>query len=183
MKIVLGSKSPRRQELLQQVGLQFEVIDPDVDEKQITSTDPKRKVIETAQLKARSLEVEDQTINITADTIVSYQNQIFEKPVDRNEARTMLKTLSGNTHEVYSAVILKSRDFEEIILSKTEVNFYDLTTEEIEAYLESGEYKDKAGAYGIQALGVKFVKSINGDYNTIVGLPLGEVYRFLSKYM
>lgn len=183
MKLVLGSKSPRRQALLNQLNLQFDVFDPNVDEKQITTTDPATKVIETAKLKATALPIHEQTINITADTIVSYQNKIFEKPKDRNDARNMLETLSGNTHEVYSAVILKSSDFEEIIISKTEVNFYTLTSDEIERYLDSGEYLDKAGAYGIQALGVQFVESIQGDYNTIVGLPLGEVYRFLSKYI
>ena len=94
----------------------------------------------------------------------------------------MIKALSGSTHEVYSAVILKSRDFEEIISDCTEVTFYDLSEEEIEEYVLTDEPYDKAGAYGIQSFGAVFVKEIKGDYNTVVGLPLAKVYRALKKY-
>lgn len=182
MKLILGSQSARRRSLLTQAHLDFEVIVPDVDEKLITSTQPETKVIDTAKLKASVIPADDDTVLLTCDTVVSFNDQIFEKPATREEARQMIRTLSGSTHEVYSAALLKSRDFEEIIVGRTSVTFYDLTEEEIESYIQTDEPYDKAGAYGIQSYGAVFVKEIQGDYNTVVGLPLSQVYRALKKY-
>lgn len=182
MKIILGSSSPRRQSLLKQVGLSFEVQVPNVDEKLITSTDPQTKVIETARLKADALQLPENTTIITGDTVVSFNNEIFEKPTSKEEARKMINALSGNTHEVYSAAIIKSRDFEEKIISKASVSFFSLSHQEIEDYINTGEPYDKAGAYGIQDFGASFVESIQGDYYTIVGLPIARVYRALKKH-
>ncbi|MGO1922839.1 MAG: Maf family protein, partial [Jeotgalicoccus sp.] len=109
-------------------------------------------------------------------------NKIYEKPATIKDARQMITALSGSTHEVYSAAILKSRGFEEIISDCTKVTFYDLSEEEIEQYINTNEPYDKAGGYGIQSFGAVFVKEIKGDYNTVVGLPLSKVYRALKKY-
>lgn len=182
MKLILGSQSPRRKDLLSQAGLEYEILIPDVDEKQIISRNPETKVIDTAKLKSSALPLEENTLVLTCDTVVSFNNIIYEKPVTRAEARQMISTLSGNTHEVYSAVILKSRGFEEIIVERTEVTFYDLTEEEIEQYINTEEPYDKAGGYGIQSFGAVFVKHIKGDYNNVVGMPLSKVYRALKKY-
>lgn len=182
MKLVLGSQSPRRRELLSQAGLDYEILIPDADEKQITSSDPETKVIDTARLKSSVLTVDDNSVLLTCDTVVSHNNIIYEKPDTIEDARQMIKALSGSTHEVYSGVILKSRGFEEIISDRTEVTFYELTDDEIEAYINTDEPYDKAGGYGIQSFGAVFVKEIKGDYNTVVGLPLSKVYRALKKY-
>ncbi len=182
MKLILGSQSKRRRELLSQIGLEYEILIPDADEKQITDSDPETKVIETARLKASVLTTDDNSILLTCDTVVSHNQIIYEKPATIEDARQMIRALSGSTHEVYSAVILKSRDFEEIISDCTEVTFYDLSEEEIEEYIQTAEPYDKAGGYGIQSFGAVFVKEIKGDYNTVVGLPLAKVYRALKKY-
>ena len=130
----------------------------------------------------RMLNLDDDSVILTCDTVVSFNDKIFEKPDTIDEARQMITALSGSTHEVYSAAILKSRDFEEIISDCTRVTFYTLTAEEIEDYVHSDEPYDKAGGYGIQSFGAVFVKEIQGDYNTVVGLPLSKVYRALKKY-
>lgn len=182
MKLILGSQSPRRRDLLSQAGLEYDILIPDVDERKITSTDPETKVINTAKLKSEALPADDKTIVLTADTVVSFNNIIFEKPNNVAEARQMITALSGSTHVVYSAVILKSSTFEEIIVERTEVTFFELTEEEIEDYIHTDEPYDKAGGYGIQSFGAVFVKHIKGDYNTVVGLPLSKVYRALKKY-
>ncbi|WP_213810576.1 nucleoside triphosphate pyrophosphatase [Jeotgalicoccus sp. WY2] len=182
MKLILGSQSPRRRELLTQAGLDYEILVPNADEKQITSSVPETKVIETAKLKSSVLTVDDNSVLLTCDTVVSHNNKIYEKPATIEDARQMITALSGSTHEVYSAAILKSRGFEEIISDCTEVTFYDLSEEEIEQYINTDEPYDKAGAYGIQSFGAVFVKEIKGDYNTVVGLPLSKVYRALKKY-
>lgn len=182
MKLILGSQSPRRRELLTQAGLDYETLIPDADEKLITSSDPETKVIETAKLKSSVLTVDNNSVLLTCDTVVSCNNKIYEKPATIKEARQMITTLSGSTHEVYSAAILKSRGFEEIISDCTKVTFYELSEAEIEQYINTKEPYDKAGGYGIQSFGAVFVKEIQGDYNTVVGLPLAKVYRALKKY-
>ncbi|WP_026859506.1 Maf family protein [Jeotgalicoccus psychrophilus] len=182
MKLILGSQSPRRRELLTQAGLDYEILIPDADEKLITSSDPETKVIETAKLKSSVLTVDNNSVLLTCDTVVSCNNKIYEKPATIKEARQMITTLSGSTHEVYSAAILKSRGFEEIISDCTKVTFYELSEAEIEQYINTKEPYDKAGGYGIQSFGAVFVKEIQGDYNTVVGLPLAKVYRALKKY-
>lgn len=182
MKLILGSQSPRRRELLTQAELDYEILIPDADEKQITSSDPETKVIDTAKLKSSVLTVDNNSVLLTCDTVVSCNNKIYEKPATIEDARQMITALSGSTHEVYSAAILKSRGFEEIISDCTKVTFYDLSEEEIEQYISTEEPYDKAGGYGIQSFGAVFVKEIQGDYNTVVGLPLSKVYRALKKY-
>jgi len=182
-RIVLGSSSPRRQEMLRQLGIPFIVRTPNVDEENVLIINPIEKVETLAKLKANniSLQSEDEVI-VTADTIVAYQGTIFEKPKDKEEAYQMITTLSGTTHEVITAVALRSTEKEEAFSVTTKVKFWDLTEEEIKAYIKTEEPYDKAGAYGIQDRAGTFVKKINGDYYNVVGLPVASLLRKLRKF-
>jgi septum formation protein len=182
MNIILASTSPRRQDLLKQFELPFTLREQKADESLITESDPQQKVKRLAELKAASIPVYDDEIVITADTIVSLDDKIFEKPKNIEDAKYMIQSLSGRCHQVYTAVVLQSSTKSEKILSKTDVYFYDLDDSEINDYVCSSEPYDKAGAYGIQSSGAKFVKKIDGDYNTIVGLPAAEVYRTIKSW-
>lgn len=181
MKIILASSSPRRRELLRQAGIAHTLRTQGADESSITTTEPLDKVIKLARLKAEHTLVYDGELIITADTIVAHNKKIFEKPADIHDAKRMMTALSGTTHEVHTAVVLKSTAGESLITSTTEVHFYDLLHEEIEAYIQTDEPYDKAGGYGIQSTGAIFVKKIKGDYNTIIGLPLAAVYREIKR--
>lgn len=193
--IVLASASPRRKELLEQIGVNFQV-QPACGAEIITKVKPKDVVEELSVQKAMEVadkicrqkseqEKDQKMLVIGSDTIVSYDNKIMGKPADREDAVMMLQKLSGNTHQVYTgvtAVLCKNgeksvRTFSE----RTEVTFYPLSREEIEAYVSTGEPMDKAGAYGIQGIGGKFVKSIHGDYNNVVGLPVARLYQEILK--
>lgn len=118
---------------------------------------------------------------IGADTIVVFENEILGKPESSEEARQVLKKLSGNTHSVYTGVSIHYKREKEIFYEKTLVTFWELTNEEIEGYLHSGEPFDKAGSYGIQGIGAAFVRKIDGDYFSVVGLPVAKVYRQLRR--
>lgn len=183
MNIILASSSPRRQALLQQINLPFTLRTQSADESQIHERNPVKKVKQLAQLKADTTTVYDDEIIITADTIVSLDDEIFEKPTDIDDAYRMILTLSGRTHQVHTAVVLKSNVKETLILSTADVQFYELDNSEILEYIHSDEPYDKAGGYGIQSMGAKFVKKIHGDYNTIVGLPLAEVYHSIKHWL
>lgn len=182
-RIVLGSSSPRRQEMLRGLGIPFTVRTPNVDEENVLIINPIEKVETLAKLKANniSLQSEDEVI-VTADTIVAYQGTIFEKPKDKEEAYQMITTLSGTIHEVITAVALRSTEKEEVFSVTTKVKFWDLTEEEIKAYIKTEEPYDKAGAYGIQDRAGTFVKKINGDYYNVVGLPVASLLRKLRKF-
>lgn len=190
MRYVLASASPRRKELLERTGISFEIIPSSVNEK-ITKTEPSDVVMELAQQKAEDVfhflttdtSYTDDLIVIGADTIVVYQNEILGKPSDKSEAYDMLSMLSDRTHQVYTGVCLiirqnghtNSRTFFE----KTDVTFYPIYKEDLRRYVESGDSLDKAGAYGIQGDFAIHVKEINGDYNNVVGLPIGHLYQEL----
>lgn len=186
LKIILASASPRRRELLQQIGLQFEV-KPASGEEIITETEPSLIVEELARQKA--VEIADNIIEdgiiIGADTIVTFENKIMGKPSDEKNAAQMLSQLSGKSHKVYTGVTaIKSvcKEREIITFSEsTEVVFYPADTVEIWEYISTGEPMDKAGAYGIQGKGAAFVKEIHGDYNNVVGLPLARLYQEVLK--
>lgn len=182
MNLILASSSPRRQELLKQIGLTFNLRTQEADESQIKEKNPVKKVKGLAKLKADATSVYDEELVITADTIVALDDKIFEKPKNVDEAFHMLKSLSGTCHQVHTSVVLKTNFEEKQILSSTDVYFYDLKDDEILDYIHSNEPYDKAGGYGIQSIGAKFVKEIRGDYNTIVGLPLAEVYQLLKNW-
>ncbi len=186
-KIVLASASPRRRELLSQVGIEFEVKPADGEEK-ITSTEPSKIVEELSYQKAmftaRALEKEnghvpEGCIVIGADTIVSYEGRILGKPADRDKAIQMLSMLQGNTHQVYTGVTVLTGESGSwkvhTFFECTDVIFYPVSEEEIEAYVDSGDPMDKAGSYGIQGAWGAYVKGIRGDYNNVVGLPVARL--------
>ena len=182
--IILASKSPRRRYLLQQAGLSFRVIPSSIDETSVAISSPETYVRLLSEAKANDVAVKypDKWV-IGADTIVLQEGTILGKPRSLIEARAMIKRLSGQTHRVLTGYTIccnaKSRSFSETI--KTDVLFKNLTDEEIEWYIQTKEPFDKAGAYAIQGLGTFLVKSINGSYTNVVGLPVCEVIEFLLK--
>lgn len=201
-KIILASASPRRRELLGQIGLAFEVRLSGVEEK-VTAVEPWAVVCELSAQKAEAvLEelTEEDVLVIGADTIVVLDGQILGKPSCEEEAAGMLKRLSGRTHEVYTGVTLLRRTgaggkaagergiseggiLRKTFYERTKVSFYPVTREEIALYVESGECMDKAGAYGVQGLFARYVKGIEGDYNNVVGLPVGRLYQEAKEWL
>ena len=183
-QIILASKSPRRRYLLEQTGLKFSVIPSSIDESKIPLCSPETYVRILSEAKADDISKKyPEKWVIGADTIVLKNNDILGKPRSRDEARTMLKQLSGQVHQVLTgyAVCCKAKNkmFSETI--KTDVQFKNLTHDEIEWYVHTTEPFDKAGSYAIQGLGTFLVKSINGSYTNVVGLPVCEVIEFLIK--
>lgn len=184
MKVVLASQSPRRKELLGRLISTFEIEPADIDETPFEGENPKQYVQRMAFEKAnvvKSKQLPD-TLVIASDTMVVLEDEILGKPESEAEAYEMLRKLSGTTHDVYTAVILTTHQEEEKILAHAAVTFYDLTDAEIATYLATGDYADKAGAYGIQSLAGTFVKAITGDYYSIVGFPIGAVNQALKKF-
>lgn len=196
-QIVLASGSPRRKELLEQVGLEFEVC-PAKGEEIITSDIPHEVVMELASQKAKevaalissyadsheSITTPQDMMVIGADTVVAYGNQILGKPESEEAAVEMLTMLSGNTHSVYTGVSVVLVDKEgragiHTFYEKTDVVFYEMSQEEIRRYVSSGDPMDKAGAYGIQGNCAIHIKEIKGDYNNVVGLPVARLYQEL----
>lgn len=187
-KIVLASASPRRKELLEQIGIFFE-IQPAKGEEIITGNTPSQIVEELSCQKASEVAEknrEDGTLIIGSDTVVSYEDKIMGKPKDEEDAARMLRKLSGNVHHVYTgvtAILWENGQKRKVTFSeKTEVVFYSISEEEIKEYISTGEPMDKAGAYGIQGIGGKFIREIRGDYNNVVGLPVARLYQEVLKY-
>lgn len=182
-KLILASSSPRRQELLQQVNIPFQIRKPDVDESAIATKDPEERVKQLAQTKGRAVPIlEENEVIIAADTVVSLEGYIFEKPKNRENAREMITALSGMNHDVFSGVMIRSEEKEIVFAERTEVAFWPLTEELIDWYISTKEPYDKAGAYGIQSLGAILVKGIIGDYYNVVGLPLARVVQELQQF-
>lgn len=184
-KIILASQSPRRRELLTQIGLEFEV-HPAGGEEIITSSDPVEVVKSLAAQKAGAVKEEleaqlpENWLVIGADTIVVYDGKILGKPRDEADAVRMLTMLQGQTHSVYTGVTLLEEGKQTTFAEETKVTMYPMTEEEIHWYVDTKEPMDKAGAYGIQGLCARFVKEIQGDYNNVVGLPVGRIYQELK---
>ncbi len=181
-KVILATQSPRRIELLRSVGLDFEIFPPQVDENYRPGMSPVEYVRHNASEKAHW--VADRVrydLIISADTVVTLNGKIYEKPDDSDEARQMLQELSGKTHHVITGFCLLSNDQIIIDHEQTHVTFYHLTDSEIEMYLQSDEPFDKAGAYGIQGFASLFIKKIEGCYFNVVGFPLGKFYQHLKK--
>ena len=195
-KIILASASPRRRELLTQIGLEFEVVVSEAEEK-ITSTEPAKVVEELSAQKAEAVwnGLQSQTdtpdavpgdkIVIGADTVVACEGWILGKPKNTEAAVAMLQMLQGRAHEVYTGVtILYEENGEKKALTfheKTTVHFYPMTETQIREYVATGDPMDKAGSYGIQGICARYIRGIEGDYNNVVGLPAGRVYQELSK--
>lgn len=181
--LILASSSPRRQEILKQVNIDFQIRKPNMDESKIIEKDPWEKAEKLADAKGEAVPIyKDDEIVLAADTIVSLNGQIFEKPQNKQEAATMITTLSGGTHDVFTGVMIRSSEKKIVFTERTQVEFWPLPEEMIERYLETDEPYDKAGAYGIQSIGAVFVKQIIGDYYNVVGLPISRVIQELHRF-
>lgn len=187
MEIILASASPRRKELLEQIGMEFTVI-PAKGEEHITKKEPEEVVMELSLQKAEEVAkgASKEAFVIGADTVVAYQGKILGKPKDEEDACRMLQELSGNIHEVYTGVTLIDNKSKEVhtFYEKTSVTMYPIEDEEIRNYIATKEPMDKAGAYAIQGIGAKFIRRIEGDYCNVVGLPVGRLYQEIrGKYI
>ncbi len=182
IQIILASASPRRKELLDQIKVAYAVNPVDLDETPRPNEAPLDYVQRLAAEKSAACvaQLGEGLPVLAADTAVVLGDLIMGKPKDRDEALSMLRQLSGKTHQVYSAVSLRGREHGQAV-SITEVSFRQLTEREIAAYWQSGEPADKAGSYAIQGLGGMFVESIKGSFSGVVGLPLFETAELLSK--
>lgn len=198
-QIILASQSPRRKELLEQIGLEFEIC-PAKGEEIITKSIPQEVVMELSAQKAEEVagmvfayakEHQDITtpsdiLVIGADTVVAYDGQILGKPKDEEDAKRMLTMLAGNTHSVFTGVTLVLIDADGragklAFYEKTDVKMHPMTEQEIERYIATGEPMDKAGSYGIQGKCAIYIEKIDGDYNNVVGLPITRIYQELKK--
>lgn len=179
--LVLASQSPRRREILAAAGIPFTVRASAVAEVIQPGELPLQYVSRLARAKAEAVEADRTELVLGADTVVTVEGYVLEKPADRDDARRMLELLSGRDHVVITGICLRQgatfiSDYEQ-----TKVRFLTLSAEEIDAYIESGEPDDKAGAYAIQGLASKFVERIEGCYFNVVGLPVALVYRYLRQ--
>lgn len=220
MKIYLASASPRRRELLEQIGLEFDVKVSDVCER-VTATKPEKAVEELSEQKAVAVlevlereraagaasddpgqeqrpgvmpdaqeqrAVQEPLLVIGADTVVAAGGRILGKPSDPEEAAEMLALLAGGTHQVYTGVTLLYRTGEGKLLRRifhevTKVSFYPMSERDISRYLSTGDCMDKAGAYGIQGFCARYIRGIEGDYNNVVGLPVGRLYQEAKEWL
>lgn len=182
VEIILASASPRRSELLKQIGIRHTVCAVDIDETPHIDELPMQYVERMASEKSARCQTQFQTDKpiLAADTTVVFQGQIMGKPENLEHAIHMLTQLSGKTHQVLTAVSLRCKEHAQVV-SISEVSFKILNQSEILAYWQTGEPLDKAGAYGIQGLGSIFVKSITGSYSGVMGLPLFETAQLLAQ--
>ena len=185
MKIILASASPRRREILTTIGLAPDEIMPsDADETIAEGTPAHEAVMILSERKAESVakKAPADSLLIASDTVVVLDGEILGKPRDRQDAYDMLSRLSGRIHSVYTGVCMILNEKKSVFYQKTDVEFYPLTDADINAYLDTGEPFDKAGAYGIQGRGSVLVKGIDGDFFTVMGLPAAEVYRTAERF-
>ena len=182
--IILASQSPRRKQLLQWAEIDFEIIVADTDESYPDDLNRQDVAIHIAREKARAVQQKaENKIIIAADTIVVLENEIINKPVDRNDAIKILKKLSGSHHEVITGVVILQGEKEISFADVTDVAFHHLTQEQIEFYVDKYKPYDKAGAYAIQEwIGVIGIKGINGDFYNVMGLPVSRLVKELESY-
>ena len=180
--IILASASPRRKEILELADLKFDVMPSDAQEI-TTKTAPNEVVMELASLKAKDIykKSEKQSMIVGADTVVAYQGQILGKPTDEADAKRMLTMLSGQTHEVYTGVCVIEDEKIKTFYEETKVTFYEISDEQIDRYIKTGEPMDKAGSYGIQGKAAVFIKGIEGDYYNVVGFPIARFLQEITK--
>jgi len=187
MKVYLASASPRRREILNLAGIKHSVIIPEVSEEFDVAPDTPAQTVEIlSERKAKATlgllkDEKDDFLVIAADTVVALGDNIFGKPRGTEDAFNTVRSLSGERHEVYTGVTVASRSKTVSFVEQSSVYFRDLSDEEIEKYIKTGEPMDKAGAYGIQGKGCVFVKRIEGDYFNIVGLPIYRVYCVMTN--
>jgi septum formation protein len=181
-KLILASTSPRRTELLKSAGLTFSVVRPDADEKLHAGETPVEYAVRTAREKAESIPAVPGVIVLGADTVVATEGHILGKPADAEDAKSMLRLLSGKLHEVITGVCLHSAEKTVCFHVSTAVLFRDLSEAEIAAYVATGDPLDKAGAYAIQNGAAGMVRRIDGSYSNVVGLPLCETIEALCGF-
>ncbi|MEQ1802241.1 MAG: Maf family protein [Gammaproteobacteria bacterium] len=183
--VYLASASPRRQELLTQLGVRFEVLPVDVDEAPLPGEGAADLVCRLASAKALAgvaVRRDPGVPVVAADTAVAVGAELFAKPLDQADAARILSRLSGRTHAVFTAVAVADGQRERVELSRSEVTFRTLAPEEIAAYWRTGEPADKAGAYAIQGRAAQFIADLRGSYSGVMGLPLFETARLLSLF-
>lgn len=186
-KLILASASPRRKELLKNLGYTFSIEVCDLDENS-DKTKPFELVMDLAQTKAKAImdmHAGEDVVVIGADTVVANESEILGKPRDLEHAKEMISSLQGKIHQVYTGVCLYWNN-EKInrnltFYKKTDVEVYPMTMEEIEVYVATKECEDKAGSYAIQGLFSPYIKGISGDYNNVVGLPVARIYQEIKK--
>ncbi len=183
MLVILGSKSPRRKEILELLDVDLQVYNPNVLEDIKDFKTPSEYVLKTALKKGIATKNQFPfDVVICADTVVACDGQILEKPIDKDDAFRMIKMLQNNSHYVYTGVYLgKGNEYENFVCS-SKVYINSMSDEEIEEYLQTPEAYDKAGAYAIQGIFAKFIDRIEGDYYNVMGLPLSMIYQKLKKY-
>jgi septum formation protein len=183
--LILASQSPRRRELIKLLDRPFEVVSIEVDEIVREFESPEHVVCALAFEKAFAAVSRDHEFGcyIGSDTVVAIEGKIFGKPLNREEAKAMLLTLSANTHQVYTGIALidQERNIKVVKAVRTDVVFRELTDSLIEWYLNTGEYDGKAGAYAIQGYGSRLVDSIHGDFFNVVGLPIATIDQMLTE--
>jgi len=180
--IILASKSPRRQELMKLMGLDFTIELKDVDESYPDDLTPAEIAVYIAEKKAKAFTAQDNHIIITADTIVSLDGEILGKPADKAHAQEMLRKLSGSKHEVYTGVSIVQNNQLTSFYDLTEVTCREVTDEEINFYIDNFKPFDKAGSYGVQDWwGLVVVQAIYGSYTNVMGLPTDKLYKALQE--
>ncbi len=178
-RVHLASASPRRAELLRNLGLEFTVGGVDIDESRLPGESPREMVLRLAEAKARAARSSADVV-IGSDTAVVLDDVVFGKPIDEPDCLRMLAALSGTVHKVMTAVAARHAGGTDTTVSVTDVRFREIGRDEARAYWQSGEPHDKAGAYGIQGLGGVFVEAIEGSYSGVVGLPVYETAQLLT---
>ncbi len=185
-KIILASQSPRRKELLKLLNLEYDVIPSDCDEN-IAYESPEELVENLSKLKAGDVLEKNRLTDclvVGADTIVVFEEKVLGKPADADEAFEMLSKLSGNRHIVYTGVTIIDSDTKKTVSfhEKTDVYMYDVSEKEIKDYIDTKDPFDKAGGYGVQSKGAFLVRAVDGDFYTVVGLPVARLYHELKKF-
>ena len=186
-KLILASASPRRKELLKNLGYEFSIEVCDLDENS-DKTEPYELVMDLAKVKAQAImdmHKGEDVIVLGADTVVANGDEILGKPKDLEHAKEMISSLQGKIHQVYTGVCLFWNDEKAnqnlTFYEKTDVEVYSMSMDEIEAYVATKECEDKAGSYAIQGLFSPYIKGISGDYNNVVGLPVARIYQKIKK--
>lgn len=182
--LILASQSPRRKELLQQLGYDFICVPADIDESVLPVETPEQYVARLALEKARVIAKKkgDDVVVLGSDTSVVFGEHILGKPESLSDCLAILNMLSGNSHQVITAIAAVQGERSDVVVVSTEVDFKTLSEQEIRRYWQTGEPQDKAGAYGIQGVAGQFVKQIRGSYSAVVGLPLYETAQLLSAF-
>ena len=181
-KLILASGSPRRSEIMNSVGWEFTKVVPDIDESEREGESPEDYVMRLAREKAAAVaHAHPDQIILAADTTVVIDGRIIGKPTDEDDARRMLRMLSGTWHEVLTGIAVAKDDDARVGLQRTRVKFVDMTDKEIDFLVEKGDPLDKAGAYAVQAQAALFIEGIEGDYWNVVGLPISLVYEMVKR--